>query len=553
MGSLSKEVVMRGLRVVAVVLAFVVFGVAAEVRAKRQTADNAEPLIDEEAADAYTRELCSTKNPMEYFRFNTLDCRKVLQCTEVGLESLVCPPSLAFDLELQACNWRDQVLNCDKTIKPHKAKPLFATKDPLCDAGKLACGDGTCMPKEIFCDGNLDCNDGSDGNLCGANDPNRAPPCDKNECTLPRCHCLADPAETPNNMDPRDIPQMIMITFDDAVNNNNIDLYEEIFNNRQNPNGCDIKATFFVSHKYTNYSAVQKLHERGHEIGVHSMSHNDSANFWSEATPEEWAREMAGARSVIQRFANISDHSVVGVRAPYLRVGGNNQFTMMEEHQFLYDSTMVAPLGEVPLWPYMLYYRMPHECHGHLQKCPSRSFAVWEMVMNEMDRRDSLQHDATLPGCVMVDSCFSYKPNGDQFYNFLVNNFRRHNDTNRAPMGLNFHSAFIKNNAEVKGVLLFWIDEILRENDHVYFVTMTDVLYWMQEPTSVNNIKNFAPWKENCAPAPSPAACGSTEQNCQLTSPELPGQTLRLATCMQCPARYPWLLDPKGDGLNVEV
>ncbi len=51
---------------------------------------------------------------------------------------------------------------------------------------------------------------------------------------------------------------MITITFDDAINNNNIDLYKEIFNKqRKNPNGCDIKATFFVSHKYSNYSAVQ--------------------------------------------------------------------------------------------------------------------------------------------------------------------------------------------------------------------------------------------------------------------------------------------------------
>lgn len=51
---------------------------------------------------------------------------------------------------------------------------------------------------------------------------------------------------------------MITITFDDAVNNNNIELYDEIFDaKRKNPNGCQIKATFFLSHKYANYSAVQ--------------------------------------------------------------------------------------------------------------------------------------------------------------------------------------------------------------------------------------------------------------------------------------------------------
>merc|ERR1711990_855585 len=66
---------------------------------------------------------------------------------------------------------------------------------------------------------------------------------------------------------------MVTITFDDAINNNNIDLYDEIFNRqRRNPNGCDIKATFFVSHKYTNYSAVQNMHRMGHEIAAHSIT-----------------------------------------------------------------------------------------------------------------------------------------------------------------------------------------------------------------------------------------------------------------------------------------
>jgi hypothetical protein len=34
---------------------------------------------------------------------------------------------------------------------------------------------------------------------------------------------------------------------------------------------------------------------------------------------------MAGSRIIIEKFANITDNSVVGLRAPYLRVGGNNQ------------------------------------------------------------------------------------------------------------------------------------------------------------------------------------------------------------------------------------
>ena len=45
----------------------------------------------------------------------------------------------------------------------------------------------------------------------------------------------------------KDVPQMITITFDDAINNNNIELYKEMFNGkRKNPNGCNIKATVWI-------------------------------------------------------------------------------------------------------------------------------------------------------------------------------------------------------------------------------------------------------------------------------------------------------------------
>lgn len=46
-------------------------------------------------------------------------------------------------------------------------------------------------------------------------------------------------------------PQMILLTFDGAVNLNNFDLYKKVFDGkRKNPNGCDIKGTFFISHEY---------------------------------------------------------------------------------------------------------------------------------------------------------------------------------------------------------------------------------------------------------------------------------------------------------------
>ena len=149
-------------------------------------------------------------------------------------------------------------------------------------------------------------------------------------------------------LDISSIPQMVTLTFNGAVNIDNILLYDKLFNEeRLNPNGCTARGTFFVSHKYTNYSAVQELHRcrmvfldchnratriflfrKGHEIGVFSITNSEDHEYWSKGSYDDWLGEMAGARLIIERFANISGDglgSVVGVRAPYLKVNiGSN-------------------------------------------------------------------------------------------------------------------------------------------------------------------------------------------------------------------------------------
>ena len=79
-------------------------------------------------------------------------------------------------------------------------------------------------------------------------------------CRLPECFCSVTGQEIPGDLPPDQVPQMIVITFDDAVNHNNYEEIERFLNsNLKNPNSCDIKTTFFVSHQYNNYSMVQVL------------------------------------------------------------------------------------------------------------------------------------------------------------------------------------------------------------------------------------------------------------------------------------------------------
>ena len=188
---------------------------------------------------------------------------------------------------------------------------------------------------------------------------------------------------------------------------------------------------------------------------------------------------------------------------------------------------------------------MPHKCHGNFQKCPARSAAVWEIPMNDYDRRENPENENELSGCAMVDQCTNLVT-GDLLYNFLNNNFDRHYHTNRAPLGLYFHASWLLNRRFFRS-LTAWIDEKL-QMEEVYFVTMTQVIRYMQDMRPLKEMNNFEAWKAKCNVQEEQPACHFPNQ-CALRTRELPGEINRLHTCMECSAYFPWLNNPNGDNL----
>ena len=75
-------------------------------------------------------------------------------------------------------------------------------------------------------------------------------------CTLPDCWCSSDGTLVPGGLSPTDVPQMVTITFDDAINDENWRLYNSrLFPpTRKNPNGCPVNfVSLYIKTGYIKY------------------------------------------------------------------------------------------------------------------------------------------------------------------------------------------------------------------------------------------------------------------------------------------------------------
>nr|CAD7569198.1 unnamed protein product [Timema californicum] len=278
-----------------------------------------------------------------------------------------------------------------------------------------------------------------------------------------------------------EIPQIVLLTFDDSANDLNKGLYSDLFEKgRTNPNGCPIAATFYVSHEWTDYSHVQNLYASGHEIASHSISHS----FGEQFSQKKWTKEISGQREILAAYGGVKLEDVRGMRAPFLAVGGNKMFKMLYDSNFTYDSSMPVYENRPPSFPYTLDYKLFHDCM--IPPCPTRSYpGVWEVPM-------VMWQDLNGGRCSMGDAC-SNPPTADGVYKMLIKNFERHYTTNRAPFGLFYHAAWFTQIHHKEGFIAF-LDTLVAMKD-VWLVSNWQAIQWVRDPTPLSRINNFPPFQ----------------------------------------------------------
>ncbi|XP_011147896.1 uncharacterized protein LOC105188239 isoform X2 [Harpegnathos saltator] len=342
--------------------------------------------------------------------------------------------------------------------------------------------------------------------------------CRKDVCLLPDCSCGG--SDIPGGIPIEQTPQIVLLTFDDAVNDLNRPLYGDLFENgRKNPNGCPISATFYVSHEWTDYSQVQNLYAGGHEMASHTVSHS----FGEQFSARKWAREVAGQREILSAYGGVKLEDVRGMRAPFLSVGGNNMFKMLWDTNFTYDSSMPIYENRPPSWPYTLDYKLFHDCM--IPPCPTRSYpGLWEVPM-------VMWQDLNGGRCSMGDAC-SNPPTPDGVYKMLIKNFERHYTTNRAPFGLFYHAAWFTQPHHKEGFISF-LDTIVAMDD-VWVVTNWQAIQWIRNPTPLALLHTFEPF--GCHYPDRPKKCNNPKV-CNLWHKS---GVRYMKTCQACPDIYPW-------------
>jgi len=88
--------------------------------------------------------------------------------------------------------------------------------------------------------------------------------CDPNVCKPPSCTCASQ--LPPGGINPKDAPQFVILSYDDAVNDSTFPILKNMYKGLAHSNGCPVVATHFVQNVYTNYHQVQQLYAQGDEV-----------------------------------------------------------------------------------------------------------------------------------------------------------------------------------------------------------------------------------------------------------------------------------------------
>ncbi len=302
----------------------------------------------------------------------------------------------------------------------------------------------------------------------------------------------------PGGLAPADTPQLILITFDDAVNSTNYDDILKILDH-QNADGSPIAMTFYISVDISDYYLIHKLHAAGQEIAAHTMTHTTGNSQENNTSFDTWVREIEGCREALTRYAGIPREQITGFRAPYLAYNAD-MWKALALLGFSYDTSVPetpdglnSPDEAHYIWPYTLHDGLkqyawtgepPAENYPNLLEIP-----MW-----------TLTDENTVNGYHNMDPDVATEA---EMLAVLKNNFTTRYEGNRIPVGIYFHKGWLTEDKNINAMNDFLEWALAKEDVFVVGVGALDK--WMRNPVSADTavsqglftVQTYTPVPEN--------------------------------------------------------
>ncbi|CAG9863098.1 unnamed protein product [Phyllotreta striolata] len=349
--------------------------------------------------------------------------------------------------------------------------------------------------------------------------------CNDGKCTIAKnCRCSNSPSPLTGKLD--DWPQLISLTFDDAITD---DIYNKYLSpllfNSKNPDNKPIGATFFVPHEYTNYQRVNDLYNSGFEIGVNSISKYFSQKYWRNATADLLVQEFSGQKHILTKFANIPESSILGVRTPQLQLAGDNSFQAYVKSKLTYDSSWPS-LASRRMFPYTLDFMSTEECILGA-KCPKNSYpGFWVLPINELSGENGKD-------CNVISSC-TIEGSSKVISDWLTGQVEDIRNSTKIPLTLMIDSGWFNSTENSVDAFKQFMTNMSLKKD-VFFVTQKQVYEWIRNPVKTANFKT----ETSTGPV---ANCD--KKKCLVKKDD---DQYTFFICTSCPNKYPWVGNPDGN------
>jgi hypothetical protein len=279
-----------------------------------------------------------------------------------------------------------------------------------------------------------------------------------------------------------DVPQFILVTFDDGINTFSESLVQPVIGGLVNPDGIGAPVTYYVTRVNTTPAVARARYLAGNELANHTSTHTTGIG----TTVEQWRREVSETNHFLVNQVGIPSDQIAGFRAPYLATN-EEMWTVLREYGFTYDTSipeqfrvprLVSSAPDSFAWPHTLDHGSGLACLSN--HCPDVPLpGVWSIPMWMWYDSAGAQYGAMDPA-VGYDSTFGA---------ILEYNFRERYRGNRCPLGIFMHAGQLGVPGRQQ-VLRAFLEEKLKQPD-VWMITMRGLIEWMRSPVPVSGLAEW--------------------------------------------------------------